>query len=139
MSQKPSRPHKRVERLKALDTKDPVLVHLSEVMRQLVENKLRGLEKGELEWVVAWTILLRWEATQKPSYAHEIAWVLERPLSSIVKALEILEDEGEIEFAGYGKGKRGLVKKYKPIREVLERSLAARRERDTSQSTDSET
>ena len=70
----------------------------------------------ELEWAVLWAIEVRWVKNVEPSYPHEIAWVLGKPVSLVVKALKTLEGKGEVEFTGYGKGELAKVRKYKPTR-----------------------
>ncbi len=115
MTQEPEKLPNRVEQLKPLDTKDPGLVELKEEMWDIAA-RLRGSAGGALKWLVSWAIEIRWVNTRQASYAHEIAWVLDKPTSSIVKSLGALEEVGEVEFAGFGKRRRGLVKRYMPTR-----------------------
>ena len=73
---------------------------------------------GELEWAVLWAVEVRWVKNIEASYPHEIAWVLGKPAAAVENALTVLEGKGEVEFAGYGAGKQGSLKKYKPTRRV---------------------
>lgn len=74
----------------------------------------------ELEWAVLWAVEVRWVKNVEASYPHEIAWVLGKPVSAVVKALKTLEGKGEVEFAGYGKGELGKIRRYKPTRRVIQ-------------------
>ena len=73
-----------------------------------------------LEWAVLWAVEVRWVKNVEASYPHELAWVLGKPVPQVVKALKTLEGKGEVEFAGYGKGELGKIKKYKPTRRTIQ-------------------
>ncbi len=87
-----------------------------------LRREMQGIQSkfGELEWAVLWAVEVRWVKNVEASYAHEIAWVLGKPVSEVEKALKTLEGKGEVEFAGYGKGELGRVKKFKPTRRVIQ-------------------
>lgn len=57
---------------------------------------MRGLDGGELSIFVSLFIIDRFLRSRKPTYAYEIAWVLERDRGTIGNVLRNLEEEGEI-------------------------------------------
>ena len=100
----------RLESVKGLGVNERELADLKEEMQNILSKF------GELEWAVLWAVEVRWVKNVEASYSDELAWVLGKPVSSVEKALKTLEGKGEVEFAGYGKGELGRVKKYKPTR-----------------------
>ena len=92
-------------RAKDLEVNEAELGELREEMQDIL-TKFR-----ELEWAVLWAVEVRWVKDVEASYPHEIAWVLGKPVSTVEKALKMLEGKGEVEFAGQGKGELGKAKK----------------------------
>jgi hypothetical protein len=56
----------------------------------------------------------RWIRDRRASYAYEVAWVFDRREESISGIMKKLEEGGNIEPAGLGRGKQGPIKPYKP-------------------------
>ncbi|SRR6266705_3471509 len=105
---------RRVGRVRDLGVNEAELGELREEMQDIL-TKFR-----ELEWAVLWAVEVRWVKAVEASYPHEVAWVLGKPVASVEKALKTLEGKGEVEFAGYGKGELGKVKRYKPTRRTIQ-------------------
>src|SRR6266568_4953675 len=102
------------EQVEGVVVKEAELAELKKEMQD-IQSKF-----GDLEWAVLWAVEVRWVKNVEASYPHEIAWVLSKPVASVGRAMKTLEDKGEVEFAGYGKGELGRVKKYKPTRRVIQ-------------------
>ena len=103
---------RRLEIVKGPEVNETELADLKDEMQDILTKF------GELEWAVLWAVEVRWVKNVEASYPYELAWVLGKPVSSVEKALNTLEGKGEVEFAGYGNGELGRVKKYKPTRRV---------------------
>ena len=67
-----------------------------------------------IELLVQEMIRSRWIRDRRASYPYEVAWVFDRREESINGIIKKLEEEGNIEQAGLGRGKKGPVKPYKP-------------------------
>ena len=59
-------------------------------------ERMRGLDAGELALFVNLFVIDRFVHTGKPTYAYEIAWVLQRDRGTIGNVLRNLEGEGEV-------------------------------------------
>jgi len=77
---------------------------------------MMGLDPGELEMFISWTIAERWIFFKKAMYAYELAWIFDnRDRGTIGHALTNLTLRGEIEPVD--PDYRGKRKWFKPTRE----------------------
>ena len=100
-------------RAEELEAKDPFLADY----KKNLEDVIRGMKKvgpSGLELLVQEMIRSRWIRDRRASYPYEVAWVFDRREESIAGIIKKLEEEGNIEQAGLGRGKKGPVKPYKP-------------------------
>src|SRR5438309_7678336 len=96
-----------------LETRDPFLADY----KQDLQDVIKGMKKvgpSGLQLLVQEMIRSRWIRDRRASYPYEVAWVFDRREESISGILKKLEEEGNIEPAGLGRGKKGPIKPYKP-------------------------
>src|SRR3989441_230590 len=96
-----------------LEAKDPFLADYKKNLRDVI----RGMKKvgpSGLQLLVQEMIRSRWIRDRRASYPYEVAWVFDRREESISGIMKKLEEEGNIEPAGLGRGKKGPIKPYKP-------------------------
>ncbi len=96
-----------------LESKDPFLVDYKEKLKEVVEG-LKGIGSRQQELLVVEMIRGRWIKDRRASYPFEVAWVFGRDDRIMSRLLTRLEEKGEIEPAGLGRGKKGPIKPYKP-------------------------
>jgi hypothetical protein len=102
-----------MSRSEGLEAKDPFLA----IYKQNLQDVIKGMKKigpSGLQLLVQEMIRSRWIKDRRASYPYEVAWVFDRREESISGIMRKLEEEGNIEPAGLGRGKKGLVKPYKP-------------------------
>ena len=102
-----------MSRSAGLEEKDPFL---SDYKKNL-QDVIRGMKKvgpSGLQLLVQEMIRSRWIRDRRASYPYEVAWVFDRREESISGIMKKLEEEGNIEPAGLGRGKKGPIKPYKP-------------------------
>ena len=95
------------------EAKDPFLADYKKNLRDVI----RGMKKvgpSGLQLLVQEMIRSRWIRDRRASYPYEVAWVFDRREESISGIMKKLEEEGNIEPAGLGRGKKGPIKPYKP-------------------------
>src|SRR5437660_10488738 len=96
-----------------LEAKDPFLADY----KQNLQDVIKGMKKfgpSGLQLPVQEMIRSRWIKDRRATYTYEVAWVFDRREESISGILKKLEEEGNIEPAGLGRGKKGPIKPYKP-------------------------
>jgi hypothetical protein len=102
-----------MSRIEGLEAKDPFLADY----KKSLQDVIRGMKKvgpSGLQLLVQEMIRSRWIRDRRASYPYEVAWVFDRREESISGIMKKLEDEGNIEPAGLGRGKKGPTKPYKP-------------------------
>jgi hypothetical protein len=102
-----------LNRAEGLETKDPFLADY----KKNLQDVIRGMKKvgpSGLQLLVQEMIRSRWIRDRRASYPYEVAWVFDRREESISGIMKKLEEEGNIEPAGLGRGKKGPIKPYKP-------------------------
>ncbi len=102
-----------MSRPEGLEAKDPFLADYKMNLRDVI----RGMKKvgpSGLQLLVQEMIRSRWIRDRRASYPYEVAWVFDRREESISGIMKKLEEEGNIEPAGLGRGKKGPIKPYKP-------------------------
>ncbi len=96
-----------------LEARDPFLVDY----KQDLQDVIKGMKKvgpSGLQLLVQEMIRSRWIRDRRASYPYEVAWVFDQKEEAISRILKKLEEEGNIEPAGLGRGKKGPIKPYKP-------------------------
>jgi hypothetical protein len=96
-----------------LEAKDPFLADY----KKNLQDVIRGMKKvgpSGLQLLIQEMIRSRWIRDRRASYPYEVAWVFDRREEAISGIMKKLEEEGNIEPAGLGRGKKGPVKPYKP-------------------------
>src|SRR5437867_9196193 len=102
-----------MSRLDRLEARDPFLADY----KQNLQGVIKGMKKvgpSGLQLLVHEMIRSRWIRDRRASYPYEVAWVFDRREESISGIMKKLEEEGNIEPAGLGRGKKGPIKPYKP-------------------------
>jgi len=102
-----------MSRAEGLESKDPFLADY----KKNLQDVIRGMKKvgpSGLQLLVQEMIRSRWIRDRRASYPYEVAWVFDRREDSISGIMKKLEEEGNIEPAGLGRGKKGPIKPYKP-------------------------
>ncbi len=102
-----------MSRPEGLEAKDPFLADY----KKNLQDVIRGMKKvgpSGLQLLVQEMIRSRWIRDRRASYPYEVAWVFDRREESISGIMKKLEEEGNIEPAGLGRGKKGPIKPYKP-------------------------
>jgi hypothetical protein len=96
-----------------LEAKDPFLIDYKENLTELVDGMKRVGASG-FRLLIVEMIRSRWIRDRRATYPYEVAWVFDRKEEAISKVLKGLEELGDIEPVGLGRGKKGQVKLYKP-------------------------
>ena len=102
-----------MSRSEGLETKDPFLADYKKGLQDVI----RGMKKvgpSGLQLLVQEMIRSRWIKDRRASYPYEVAWVFGRREEAVSGILKKLEEGGDIEPAGLGRGKTGPAKPYKP-------------------------
>jgi hypothetical protein len=102
-----------VTRAEELETRDPFLADYKKNLQDVIKG-MKKVGPSGLELLVQEMIRSRWIRDRRASYPYEVAWVFDRREESISGIMKKLEEEGNIEPAGLGRGKRGPIKPYKP-------------------------
>jgi len=100
-------------RAEELESRDPFLADYKKNLQEVVKG-MKKVGPSGLELLVQEMIRSRWIRDRRASYPYEVAWVFDRREEAISGIMKKLEDEGNIEPAGLGRGKKGPVKPYKP-------------------------
>ncbi|OLD56307.1 hypothetical protein AUI46_01525 [archaeon 13_1_40CM_2_52_13] len=102
-----------MSRSEGLEAKDPFLRDY----KQSLQDVIKGMKKigpSGLQLLVQEMIRSRWIKDRRASYPYEVAWVFDRREEAISGIMKKLEEGGDIEPAGLGRGKKGPVNPYKP-------------------------
>jgi hypothetical protein len=102
-----------MSRTEGLESKDPFLADYKENLQDVIKG-MKKVGPGGLQLLVQEMIRSRWIRDRRASYPYEVAWVFDRKEESISGILKKLEEDGNIEPAGLGQGKKGQIKPYKP-------------------------
>lgn len=102
-----------MSRSEGLEAKDPFLADYKKNLQDVIKG-MKKVGPSGLELLVQEMIRSRWIRDRRASYPYEVAWVFDRREESISGIMKKLEEEGNIEPAGLGRGKKGLTKPYKP-------------------------
>src|SRR6266566_2255325 len=96
-----------------LEARDPFLADY----KQNLQDVIKGMKKvgpSGLQLLVQEMIRSRWIKDRRATYPYEVAWVFDRREEAISGIMKKLEEAGDIEPAGLGRGKKGPIKPYKP-------------------------
>ena len=102
-----------MSRAEGLEAKDPFLADYKKNLQDVIKG-MKKVGPSGLQLLVQEMIRSRWIRDRRASYPYEVAWVFDRQEESISGIMKKLEEEGNIEPAGLGRGKKGPVKPYKP-------------------------
>jgi hypothetical protein len=102
-----------MNRPEGLEAKDPFLADYKKSLQDVIKGMKKVGPTG-LQLLIQEMIRSRWIKDRRASYPYEVAWVFDRREESISGIMKKLEEEGDIEPAGLGRGKKGPVKPYKP-------------------------
>jgi hypothetical protein len=102
-----------VSRTERPEAKDPFLADYKKSLQDVIKG-MKKVGPSGLQLLVQEMIRSRWIKDRRASYPYEIAWVFDRREESISGIMKKLEEQGDIEPAGLGRGKKGPVKPYKP-------------------------
>lgn len=102
-----------MSRAEGLETKDPFLTDYKKSLQDVIKG-MKKVGPSGLTLLVQEMIRSRWIKDRRASYPYEVAWVFDRKEESISGVMKKLEEEGNIEPAGLGRGKKGSIKPYKP-------------------------
>ena len=102
-----------MSRAEVLEAKDPFLVDYKKNLQDVIKG-MKKVGPSGLQLLVQEMIRSRWIRDRRASYPYEVAWVFDRREESISGIMKKLEEEGNIEPAGLGRGKKGPIKPYKP-------------------------
>jgi hypothetical protein len=100
-------------RTEGLEAKDPFLADYKKNLQDVIKG-MKKVGPSGLQLLVQEMIRSRWIRDRRASYPYEVAWVFDRREESISGIMMKLEEEGNIEQAGLGRGKKGPIKPYKP-------------------------
>src|SRR5206468_4803880 len=100
-------------RTSGLEANDPFLIDYKENLEELVKGMKRVGGSG-FRLLIVEMIRSRWIKDRRATYPYEVAWVFDRREEAISGIMKKLEEAGDIEPAGLGRGKKGPVKPYKP-------------------------
>ena len=102
-----------MSRTEGLEAKDPFLADYKKNLQDVIKA-MKKVGPSGLQLLIQEMIRSRWIRDRRASYPYEVAWVFDRREESISGIIKKLEEEGNIEPAGLGRGKKGPVKPYKP-------------------------
>src|SRR5438046_9825630 len=100
-------------RTSGLEAKDPFLLDYKENLEELVKGMKRVGGSG-FRLLIVEMIRARWIKDRRTTYPYEVAWVFNREERAVSKLLKELEELGDIELVGAGRGTKRLDKPYKP-------------------------
>ncbi len=102
-----------MSRIEGFEAKDPFLAGYKKSLQDVIKGMKKVGPTG-LQLLIQEMIRSRWIKDRRASYPYEVAWVFDRREESISGIMKKLEEEGNIEPAGLGRGKKGSSKPYKP-------------------------
>ena len=113
IQERPINEAEQMNRAEGLETKDPFLADYKKSLQDVIKG-VKKVGPSGLQLLVQEMIRSRWIKDRRASYPYEVAWVFDRKEESISGIMKKLEEEGDIELAGLGRGKKGPIKPYKP-------------------------
>ena len=102
-----------MSRSEGLEAKDPFLTDYKKNLQDVIKG-MKKVGPSGLQLLIQEMIRSRWIRDRRASYPYEVAWVFDRREEAISGIMKKLEEEGNIEPAGLGRGKKGPIKPYKP-------------------------
>ena len=102
-----------MSRSEGLETRDPFLADYKKNLQDVIKG-MKKVGPSGLQLLVQEMIRSRWIRDRRASYPYEVAWVFDRREETVSGIMKKLEEEGDIEPAGLGRGKKGPIKPYKP-------------------------
>src|SRR3989454_4623683 len=102
-----------MSRSEGIEAKGPFLAGYKKSLQDVIKGMKKVGPTG-LQLLIQEMIRSRWIKDRRASYPYEVAWVFDRREESISGIMKKLEEEGNIEPAGLGRGKKGPSKPYKP-------------------------
>ena len=102
-----------MSRIEGFEAKDPFLAGYKKSLQDVIKGMKKVGPTG-LQLLIQEMIRSRWIKDRRATYPYEVAWVFDRREESISGIMKKLEEEGNIEAAGLGQGKKGPSKPYKP-------------------------
>jgi hypothetical protein len=102
-----------MSRIEGFEAKDPFLAGYKKSLQDVIKGMKKVGPTG-IQLLIQEMIRSRWIKDRRASYPYEVAWVFDRREESISGIMKKLEEEGNIEPAGLGRGKKGPIKPYKP-------------------------
>ena len=102
-----------MSRIEGFEAKDPFLAGYKKSLQDVIKGMKKVGPTG-LQLLIQEMIRSRWIKDRRASYPYEVAWVFDRREEAISGIMKKLEEEGNIEPAGLGRGKKGPIKPYKP-------------------------
>jgi hypothetical protein len=96
-----------------LEARDPFLADYKQDLQEVVKG-MKKVGPSGLQLLVQEMIRSRWIKDRRATYPYEVVWVFDQKEDAISRILKKLEEEGNIEPAGLGRGKKGPIKPYKP-------------------------
>ena len=102
-----------MSRSEGLEAKDPFLTDYKKNLQDVIKG-MKKVGPSGIQLLIQEMIRSRWIRDRRASYPYEVAWVFDRREEAISGIMKKLEEEGNIEPAGLGRGKKGPIKPYKP-------------------------
>src|SRR5207237_8816178 len=100
-----------MSRSERLEAKDPCLADYKQNLQEVIKG-MKKVGPSGLQLLVQEMIRSRWIRDRRATYTYEAAWVFDQKEEAISRILKKLEEEGNIEPEGLGRGKRGAIKTY---------------------------
>lgn len=97
----------------SLEAKDPFLVDYKEKLQEVLKG-MRSVGASGLRLLIVEMIRSRWIRDKRATYPYEVAWVFDRKEEAVERVLKGLEESSDIENVGLSRGKKDVVKPYKP-------------------------
>jgi hypothetical protein len=97
----------------SLEAKDPFLVDYKEKLQEVLRG-MRSVGASGLRLLIVEMIRSRWIRDKRATYPYEVAWVFDRKEEAVERVLRGLGDSDDVEQVGLGRGKKDMIKPYKP-------------------------
>ena len=96
-----------------LEMKDPFLIDYKTNLQEVV-NAMKSVGTSGIHLLVVEMIRSRWIRDKRTTYPFEVAWVFDKSEEGVSKILKMLEESGDVEPAGLSRGKKDVIRPYKP-------------------------